>query len=160
MTEFETYDLAATVALANRAVEARGSDWIHRDDPNRPMGAHSTDCYNAFRIEVDGEPEYVPGCIAGQMIIDSGAATAEWLVNEAASDDFRTVTKDIGHSEVSNVRFTEAAKNFTSHLQNAQDHGSTWGDSLAQALTYIVSDDRDELQFTAAELAWVRERQV
>ena len=160
MTEFETYDLAATVALANRAIEARGSDWIHHNDPNRPEDAHSTDCYNAFQIEVDGEPEYVPGCIAGQMIVDSGAATAEWLVGNAHSDDFRTVTRDISHSEVSNVRFTEAAKKFTNYLQVEQDRGNTWGDSLAQALEYIVSRDRGESAFTDAELAWVRERQV
>lgn len=161
MTEFETYDLAATVALANRAIETRGSDWIHRNDPNRPMDAHSTDCYNAFRIDAPfGESEYVPGCIAGQMIVDSGAATAEWLVNNAHSDDFRTVTRDISDSEVSNVRFTEAAKSFTNYLQSEQDRGNTWGDSLARALTYIVSRDRDEFQFTPEELAWVRERQV
>ena len=101
------FNLPSAYAMVMKAVEARGSDWIHRNDPNRPVDAHPLDCYNAFKVyQQPGATTFQPGCIIGHALIEAGLTTAEWLYVHA---DGAAFTEVLGRFD-DEITFTDAGK--------------------------------------------------
>lgn len=157
------YDLPAVYALAMKAIEAKGANWVHAYDPNRPRDGSSMDCYNAFKVFADDKPEtvptFVPGCLIGTILVDAGVASAEFLYTHAEQTSLRATLDLIVQMEVSTATFTVAARGFMRDTQYSQDKKVSWGMAVSTIIAQ-VKNNVDTYHLNEAEEKWLSELTV
>lgn len=125
----KTYTYDETLALLQEAVSERGEHFIYEQRPEP-----GPSCRYAW----DGKPD----CIVGHVFAKVGVPVQEMLFGDKI-EDYNGVpnrgkySSEGADSVVENlesdgvVSFTPRARRLLLEVQNKQDYGMTWGDSLA-----------------------------
>lgn len=142
MTEpLVTLDLDEAVALTKRAIAEKGEDYVY---PKAEAGW----CTN-FDSDTSA-----PSCIVGHILAYKGMTYAQMLGREVAVNDEALPINRVDYNSSGIcalvgdglVQADNKTEQFLSELQQLQDNGTSWGNSLRSALEYVTSLDYDELE--------------
>lgn len=114
----ELINLDQAIGLAEQVVQERGADYIYIN-PDGESSADGADCRN---WDCDADQ---PSCVVGWILYRAGVPKEELI---RANDEDVYVFKNYLEDGDDGKTFV-----FLSHLQNCQDMGETWGDSLEKS---------------------------
>ena len=118
-------NLEETIAMARKAVEERGEDWVYPKEGQEWRFEGPGDDWNgACRYALaDDSDEPKPACIVGHVLHQVG-------VLEDFADSQRS-------SAALDIPFTREAAHFLNLAQIDQDSGYSWGESVRHAIAAV-----------------------
>lgn len=117
-----TIEFDEAIALLKRAVEEKGADYQYLAPPASPEKGTNGTCVYFY----DGKPS----CIVGHVLAYKGMTAEEIGDNNAGSGVYSL-------SQLGIIEVDEVTREFLVQVQQEQDLGVTWGDSLRAGIEYV-----------------------
>ncbi|MFF5471025.1 hypothetical protein [Streptomyces achromogenes] len=112
--------------LLNEAVAEKGADYVY----TTPDGKQGTPEYQPTCLYVHGDK---PGCIVGHALHRAGVSLS--LLLEEEQDDASSVLRSLAQLGV--LSYTDGVSQLLYEAQQRQDHGTSWGEAVQQALAEL-----------------------